>query len=602
MSFNCQSCAQRKVKCDRVTPSCGVCTRRRVKCIYLPPPPPRRKKQPPKETAQQRAQRYEAILHKHNLLHDDTGTGASPPHGAPPTPSSAESAATPRPSSFRPTQPFLGGNLYKLAAEISNQIPLDFTLGRADAPQATPVNSVTTMFWSGPTSLESLHPSQADAMALWKIYKTNVDPVCKILHAPTTAALVAAVSQQPSTASPSDESIVFAVYNAAVYTTTDADCQRLFRRSRAELVAQYDAAVKQALVNANWLRTSDLNVLQAFVLFLVVSRFVIDIDTYWILTGVALRIAQRMQLQHDGEILGLPPYETEMRRRLFWQILPLDGYAGQFSGTGISGAYSTWTTKRALNVNDDQIYPGMAAFPAEQKGASDMIFCLLKTETTAAFRAVEGHTDELEVEKMINEVEATIESKYLRFCEITNPLHLYVLANARSALNIVRLRCRMRPLLARTSSDENDRRLFELGTKLVDTDNTTHTNPLLARFKWQAGAMFLWDAVMSILSAVAKPDLLSVDERDAAWEKITTLYESRPNYLRRDDPLRDALCKMTVHAWRMNPPSVVALPDFMRVLGYEEPITGDVDDSFADAIFGMLNDGQFNFDEVDFKF
>ena len=46
----------------------------------------------------------------------------------------------------------------------------------------------------------------------------------------------------------------------------------------------------------------------------------------WILTGVALRIGQRMGLHVDGATLGLPVFEAEMRRRIWWQImLPLIG-------------------------------------------------------------------------------------------------------------------------------------------------------------------------------------------------------------------------------------------------------------------------------------
>jgi hypothetical protein len=67
-----------------------------------------------------------------------------------------------------------------------------------------------------------------------------------------------------------------------------------------------------------------------------------------------------------------------MRRRLFYQLLPLDGIASQMSGTAIAIIPATWDTEQPLNINDDQIWPGMIERPEEQKGATEMIYCLTR--------------------------------------------------------------------------------------------------------------------------------------------------------------------------------------------------------------------------------
>ena len=121
---------------------------------------------------------------------------------------------------------------------------------------------------------------------------------------------------------------------------------REFGQSRTTLMSKYQYAVRQALINASWLETTEILVMQAFVLFLIAVRTQIDPHTFWIMTGVAVRIAQRIGLHRDGESLSLPPFDVEIRRRLFWQLLPLDGYAGQVSGTGISIAPNSWDTKQ----------------------------------------------------------------------------------------------------------------------------------------------------------------------------------------------------------------------------------------------------------------
>jgi Fungal specific transcription factor domain len=273
-------------------------------------------------------------------------------------------------------------------------------------------------------NLVDYHPSHNDAMKLWVVHVQNVEPVCKVLHIPTTARMVEQVSQQPANASKSHECLLFAIYYFAVFSMTDEDCLREFGQSQATLMSQYQDAVRQALINASWLRTTEMSVMQAFVLFLIAVRTQIDPHTFWILTGVAVRIAQRMGLHRDGESLALPPFEVEIRRRLFWQLLPLDGFAGGVS-TGISTAPNDWDTKQPLNINDDQIYPGITQQPEGRKGATEMMYCLARSELSKLYTrtgvkikdvgAVLQFKDRAELEKVIDEVEDIIESKYLRY-------------------------------------------------------------------------------------------------------------------------------------------------------------------------------------------
>ena len=202
-----------------------------------------------------------------------------------------------------------------------------------------------------------------------------------------------------------------------------------------------------------WLRVMGL---QALVLFLLACRHFYDPHTYWILTGVAIRIGQRMGLQRDGEKLGLPPFEVQMRRRLFYQLLPLDGLASQLSGTAIGIVPDTWDTERPSNINDDQIWPGMTEKPEEQKGATEMMFCLTRSCVGKFFARTGAKTqgaapwqfkDYDEAELVIKEAESEVEEKFIRYCDMVNPLHFLAIGLARSGISAMRLRIRL-PLRA----------------------------------------------------------------------------------------------------------------------------------------------------------
>lgn len=56
-----------------------------------------------------------------------------------------------------------------------------------------------------------------------------------------------------------------------------------------------------------------------------------DPCSLWTLLGVAVRIGQGLGLHRDGTSLGLSPFEIEMRRRLWWNIVVLDARVCVFS-------------------------------------------------------------------------------------------------------------------------------------------------------------------------------------------------------------------------------------------------------------------------------
>lgn len=97
----------------------------------------------------------------------------------------------------------------------------------------------------------------------------------------------------------------------------------------------------------------------------------------WILNGVAIRIAQKMGLHRDGEALGLPPFECEMRRRLWWQIVMVDAKYAMFSGLSHSLLPSNCNTGSPKNLDDADISPSAQEPFQDREGPTEMIFCLL---------------------------------------------------------------------------------------------------------------------------------------------------------------------------------------------------------------------------------
>lgn len=118
----------------------------------------------------------------------------------------------------------------------------------------------------------SIRPSPAVTTALCDIYLNQVDRIIKVLHRPSLKRHFQEGVPYPSTLKSSREAenaLDTAVFYAAVASMTDRQCYNLFQCSRNEVLPEYQSACEMALERADLMRTSDMTVLQAFVLYLV---------------------------------------------------------------------------------------------------------------------------------------------------------------------------------------------------------------------------------------------------------------------------------------------------------------------------------------------
>ena len=172
-------------------------------------------------------------------------------------------------------------------------------------------------------SLRILHPPVKQILTYWEIYKENVEPLVKLLHTHCTEKLILEASQDLDHVSKCTEAMMFAVYFSAVISLTHDQCKDMLQLDKEIALKRYRFGTEQALARAGLLGTQELLLLQTFVLFLVSVRRHDDTWFVWTLTGLAIRIANSLGIQRDGEQFGLDPYQTEIRRRLWWQVCTL---------------------------------------------------------------------------------------------------------------------------------------------------------------------------------------------------------------------------------------------------------------------------------------
>jgi len=400
-------------------------------------------------------------------------------------------------------------------------------------------------------SVQHLHPPPDLIFKLWQLFLENVNPMTKVVHQPTLQVSIAQASGALESIPKGLEALMFSIYSSAVFSVSDDECQMTFGESRRTLLSRYRHGTRKALARAKFLGTTDIVVLQAFVIYLLTMREDYDSRTLWTLTGVASRIAQGMGLHRDGEELSLPPFETEIRRRLWWQISILDFRSAELTGSHRFGDFSLSDTKVPTNVNDEDLYPGMTEPPVPHTRPTEMITCLLRCEFGAFwkekliakgltrdfrrapdFRGLSGMFMSLEErDRNVSELEQRLEEKFLRYCDPSIPLQFMTSIIGRSAVNSMRLMAHHPRRYAKYEDVPEEERhlLWTLGLKLLESDNLAHSSRGLQRYMWHSNVYFQWQALIHILGELRTHTL--GDEVDKAWRLVDEVFEHHRNFV-----------------------------------------------------------------------
>ena len=98
-----------------------------------------------------------------------------------------------------------------------------------------------------------------------------------------------------------------------------------------------------------------------------------------------LRLAHALNLHRDGSGLSFPPYEAELRRRLWWQIIVLDVRAVEDRGTDPLIMPDSYTTQLLTNIDDDAFGPDSTVPLVPAVGPTDVTFCLCTAMSSGIF-------------------------------------------------------------------------------------------------------------------------------------------------------------------------------------------------------------------------
>ncbi|EWC48825.1 hypothetical protein DRE_00130 [Drechslerella stenobrocha 248] len=580
-AFNCIICKNRKVKCDRQMP-CSTCVKLNFECQYIEPGPRRKRKSSSKhENLLQRLNKYEELLRQVESNVKLLDSVEVPPLKRPKADSAITKPGDPERNSKKAkaklpsmdtsskkgqllttatgkTSRYYDNTLWNSLTDELQELKEtifehssdeDKTYDRQVQNHAAGFsNPDLGILLSSPfhakIDLKSFHPSASHCVILWNLFLENVNPLTHIIHYPSLGEQVMKYKDCPHTMPP---------------------MPNLFSRE-----ARYRFAAQYALKNVGLLRTTDLVVLQGLVFFLLDLRSYYDYPSLWVVTGMAVRIAQRMGVHRDGAKLSLPPFEVEMRRRIWREILVLDFRTAELSGAGLYTMAideSAWDSRWPTALNEEDLWPSMTHVPEERVGPTENMWCQLRSELgniwVSKLRRLRlqgelqtatchpgGYVKCLDSDEQVVAVSKLLEEKFLRYCDPAKPLHVFTSIVGRAALANLHLMTH-HPIHYQNSGNSMPQELrdksFHNAVRVIEYDNLCHSTRSLQRFMWHTKSFFQWHAFIYLLGDLRE----RVDGPDVtkAWEQVDEAFDNHKEWLEHKDELHSAIRAFALKAW-----------------------------------------------------
>ena len=412
--------------------------------------------------------------------------------------------------------------------------------------------SLQSIYLVSHPTVPELHPEPRHIFRLWQTFVDGINPLLKVIHVPTLQQRITDASWDLAGASRSLTALMFAIYTLSVTSMSPIDCETSFGETRTSLLTRYRVATLRALVAAEYLTTREIEVLQALVLFLFADP---DSDLSFTLTGVVVRLGQRMGLHKECTDPNITFFEKEMRVRLWWQLCGID--ARIRSGLIRPPPSELGDVRPPLNINDADLHPDMTEPPIEHKGPTEMMCVLMKYEVTIWLRSsAKGSRTFQDIfrDETINEIQSEYHEKYLRHCDMRIPLHNITYAVANLALSQLRFHIHHpRGRVTSSSSEvyitstESDL-LFNSALTALEMFNMGIQSKFSQHLFTHLTSKLHLDTHIYVISELRQR--CSGDRVALAWKMVGNLYASHPELIHvADNSFFLALGDLTLEAW-----------------------------------------------------
>ncbi|KAF7558192.1 hypothetical protein G7Z17_g121 [Cylindrodendrum hubeiense] len=546
---SCVICHRRKVRCDKQSP-CSQCARGGYTCLYPQTGPPVRRVRKTTITdvasrisdlektliAVSREQEVQLSFRPFSTAptgNTDGRHGSTGPSNTGRTDSGHTSVAfttAPYSGTSQTTSPTYGSPIRPAESEAADESPSDEVLlkkgtssqyfneehdvrsalstPRSHSPQPpttspfNPMGILSSRCFDQP--LSAYLPPKLAAMQLWRIYVDNVDPCSKVLHIPTDEIAIYTAIDNPNNTSTEVLAVCCAVYFSATVSLDPSEVASILEGEKYTWLQRFKKGIEQGFAHSEFLEAPTVVLLQALAIYLAAVRVQNSGRGIWVLNGLAIRAAESIGLHRDGRKLNLPPFESEMRRRLWWHLVARDGRAAE--DHGLNNTYSPSLMSGVdlpLNLEDVDLYPEMKELPPARPGWTRMTLALVNLYVSRACgqllqsTAGTGTPREVFRAQIVREAREKMAGVLSR-CNHVVPQQRMTIVVARFILRKLDLVSRQQETMNNPSGLASEENLLE-ALEILEEADAMWADDLLKPFRWSMRAYPQFHMMLYIL-------------------------------------------------------------------------------------------------------
>ncbi|KNG47681.1 fungal specific transcription factor domain containing protein [Stemphylium lycopersici] len=306
------------------------------------------------------------------------------------------------------------------------------------------------------------------------------------------------------------QAVLFAALLNSVVSMTEDKVRAEFCVERKIMISNFRAGTETALAKANFLRTTKLETIQAFVMYLIpLCRYEVS-RAHSALTGSLIRLAECMGLHRDPVAYSSSPIEIQVRRMLWYQICFLDLRTCEAVGPRPQIRLDDYDTRFPLNIDDDDLDRAERGEPGvnvtkDANRFTDMTISRMRFEAYEMHRFLWSERPKLDrkltsgkrevtittILSRVQSFQAAMEKKYVPMLSKLEPLHvlaseLYGIVSNRLYVSVLQKYITG----ARSKMPESLRNLvMSASTMILEHGMAIEQHHVLSNWAWIVGAL-----------------------------------------------------------------------------------------------------------------
>ncbi|KAF5855180.1 hypothetical protein ETB97_009757 [Aspergillus alliaceus] len=243
----------------------------------------------------------------------------------------------------------------------------------------------------------------------------------------------------------------------------------------------------------------------------------------WSLIGLAIRLAQSLGLHKDGNHFNLPPFESEMRRRLWWSLYVLEARSPENHGIVLDALDHLSDACLPLNANDSDLAPDMQTLPCPRVGWTEMSFTILKAEISQIFRKIsEPALTSVSGQNIFEYHAYRLEESYLKCCDDNIPVQRVTALATRTIIAKMQFIMKRRSC-CRGSGLRYTEELLNEACNILEISLSIYSDDLMKGFYWYAKTYTQYNVLTYVLGHLcALPQGPSINR---AWKAVDESFQ-----------------------------------------------------------------------------